>query len=181
MEKRFSIREIAEIGVLAALVFVATAFIKVGPIPTPAGPTMIKSGNIVCLLGALLFGKTKGGLAAGIGSMLYDLTDPAFTASAPFTFLFFFAMAFICGAVSHAGEPNRKRDLIACAAGAGTYLILHLGKSLITLLLEGSGLAAALAACGLKFITSGLNAVIAVFGAWLLVPVFRKALQSLHK
>ncbi len=76
MEKRFTIRDIAEIGVLAALVFVATAFIKIGPIPTPAGPTMIKSGNIICLLGALLFGKTKGGLAAGIGSMLYDLTDP---------------------------------------------------------------------------------------------------------
>jgi uncharacterized membrane protein len=181
MEKRFTIRDIAEIGVLAALVFVATAFIKIGPIPTPAGPTMIKSGYIVCLLGALLFGKTKGGLAAGIGSMLYDLTDPAFTASAPFTFLFFFAMAFVCGAVSHTGEPSRKRDLTACAVGAGTYLVLHLGKSLITLLLEGSGLAAALAACGLKFVTSGLNAAIAVFGAWLLAPVFRKALKSLHR
>lgn len=181
MEKRFSIREIAEIGVLAALVFVATAFIKVGPIPTPAGPTMIKSGNIVCLLGALLFGKTKGGLAAGIGSMLYDLTDPAFTASAPFTFLFFFIMAFVCGAVSRAGEPGRRRDLIACASGAGTYLVLHLGKSLVTLLLEGSGFAAAVAACGLKFVTSGFNAAVAVFAAWLLAPVFRKALSGLRR
>jgi hypothetical protein len=90
-------------------------------------------------------------------------------------------MAFVCGAVSHTGEPSRKRDLTACAVGAGTYLVLHLGKSLITLLLEGSGLAAALAACGLKFVTSGLNAAIAVFGAWLLAPVFRKALKSLHR
>ena len=66
-QKKFTVRDLAEIGVLAALVFVATYFLKIGPIPTPAGPTQLKMGNAVCLLGAMLFGKTKGGLAAGIG------------------------------------------------------------------------------------------------------------------
>ena len=93
-QKKFTVRDLAEIGVLAALVFVATYFIKFGPIPTLAGPTMLKTGNAVCLLGALLFGKTKGGLAAGIGSAMFDLTQPAFVAGAPFTFAFFFAIPY---------------------------------------------------------------------------------------
>jgi len=37
-QKKFTVRDLAEIGVLAALVFVATYFLKIGPIPTPAGP-----------------------------------------------------------------------------------------------------------------------------------------------
>ncbi|MBQ4118651.1 MAG: ECF transporter S component, partial [Oscillospiraceae bacterium] len=99
-QKKFTVRDLAEIGVLAALVFVATYFLKIGPIPTPAGPTQFKMGNAVCLLGAMVFGKTKGGLAAGIGSAMFDLTQPAFVAGAPFTFAFFFAMAYVCGWVS---------------------------------------------------------------------------------
>ena len=58
-QSKFTVRDLSEIGVLAALVFVATYFIKFGPIPTLAGPTMLKTGNAVCLLGAMLFGKTK--------------------------------------------------------------------------------------------------------------------------
>lgn len=182
--KKFTVRDLAEIGVLAALVFVATYFIKIGPIPTPAGPTMLKTGNAVCLIGAILFGKVKGGLAAGIGSALFDLTNPAFVADAPFTFIFFFIMAFVCGAVSHVGGntgANKKWNTIGAACGAFTYLVLHLGKSFITLVLEGSGAAAALAACGTKFITSGFNAVFAVVVAAILTPIFHKALSKRYK
>ena len=39
---KFSIYDTVIIGVMAALCFVSTAFLKIGPIPTPAGPTMIK-------------------------------------------------------------------------------------------------------------------------------------------
>lgn len=180
--KKFTVRDLAEIGVLAALVFVATYFLKIGPIPTPAGPTMLKTGNAVCLLGAMLFGKTKGGLAAGIGSMLYDLTDPAFTASAPFTFVFFFAMAFVCGVVSHLGKSGgTKMNLLGGICGAATYLVLYLSKSYIVLILGGSEAAAALTACGIKFITSGINAVFAVTVSVLLAPVFAKSLNKMYK
>jgi len=180
---KFSVRDMATVGVLAALVFVTTYFLKIGPIATPAGPTMIKVGNVVCILGALLFGGVRGGLAAGIGSMIYDLTDPAFVSSAPFTFVFFFLMAFICGVISHAhGRDGKdaKWNAVGAVAGAASYLVLHLGKTLITLMLSGSGLAAALTASGVKFITSGVNAVIAVVVSLLLAPVFRKALVGAH-
>lgn len=182
--KKFTVRDLAEIGVLAALVFVATYFLKIGPIPTPAGPTMLKTGNAVCLLGAMLFGKTKGGLAAGIGSMLYDLTDPAFAASAPFTFVFFFVMAFVCGAASHVGKGNGtsvKMNLLGGICGATSYIVLYLSKSFITLLLSGSDPHAAVAACGIKLITSGINAVFAVVVSVLLAPIFAKSLNRAYK
>lgn len=182
--KKFSVRDLAEIGVLAALVFVATYFLKIGPIATPAGPTMLKTGNAVCLLGAMLFGKTKGGLAAGIGSMLYDLTDPAFTASAPFTFVFFFVMAFVCGAISYAGGKNgldTKQNLFGAVCGAASYIVLSIGKSFIVLILGGSDAAAAAAACGTKLLTSGINAAFAVAVSVLLAPAFKKALSKVYK
>ena len=184
VKSKFTVRDLAEIGVLAALVFVATYFLKIGPIPTPAGPTQLKTGNAICLLGAMLFGKTKGGLAAGIGSAMFDLTQPAFVAGAPFTFAFFFAMSWVCGLVSKIGGndgTDRKQNLIGAVCGAGTYLVLHLGKSFITLLLQGSGAEAALVACGTKFVTSGINAVFAVVISVLLAPVCKKALNRAYR
>ena len=175
--KKFTVRDMAEIGVLAAIVFVATYFLKIGPIPTPAGPTMLKTGNAVCLLGGILFGKTKGGIAAGIGSMLYDLTDPAFAPS----FAFFFAMAFICGAISHgfgSDGTDGKRNFIAAAVGAFSYVLLTVAKSFVTLVLSGSEAAAALASCGTKALVSSVNAVFAVAVTVILAPVFRKALNK---
>lgn len=183
-QKKFTVRDLAEIGVLAALVFVASYFLKIGPIPTPAGPTQFKMGNAVCLLGALLFGKLKGGLASGIGSAMFDLTNPAFVASAPTTFINFFLMSFVCGWVSKIGGNDgtkTKRNIIAAICGAGTYLVLHLGKSFVTLLLEGSEVHAALVACGTKFVTSGINAVFAVVVSVILAPVCKKALDRAYR
>lgn len=182
--KKFTVRDLAEIGVLAALVFVATFFLKIGPIPTPAGPTQIKMGNAVCLLGAMLFGKTKGGLAAGIGSAMFDLTNPAFVASAPTTFINFFLMSFVCGWVSKIGGndgTDRKKNLIGAVCGAAAYLVLHLGKTFITLLLGGSSAGAALAACSTKLITSGFNAVIAVVISVIFAPICKKALDRAYR
>ena len=182
--KKFTVRDLAEIGVLAALVFVATYFIKIGPIPTLAGPTMLKTGNAICLLGAMLFGKTKGGLAAGIGSMIYDLTQPALVAGAPCTFAFFFALGYVCGLVSRIGGNDgtkTKQNIIGAVCGAVTYLILHLGKSFITLVLEGSAASAALAACSTKLVTSGINAIFAIVVSALLAPVCKKALNRAYR
>ena len=181
--KKFTVRDLVEVGVLAALVFVATYFLKIGPIATPAGPTMLKTGNAVCLLGAMIFGKTKGGLAAGIGSMLFDLSNPSFVASAPFTLVFFFIMAFVCGAVSHAGGrdgTDTKQNIIGAVCGALSYIVLSIGKSYITLRISGSDPAAAAVSCSTKLITSGINAAFAVAVSVLLAPVFIKALKKAY-
>ena len=70
MEKKtfFTVRNLALIGVLAAIVFVLTKFISI-PIPSPLGKTALSVGNAMCVLSALLFGPAVGGLAAGIGNI----------------------------------------------------------------------------------------------------------------
>ena len=177
--KGITVYDIVVIGLMAAMVFVCTMFLKIGPIPTPAGPTQIKTGNIVCLLSGLLFGGWRGGLAAGIGSALFDLSDPAFVESAPYTLVFFFAMGAVCGFISHAGQQgtSTRRDVIGAIAGSLSYLVLHIGKSILLLVLAGSSFPAAVAACSVKLITSGINAAVAVVASVLLAPVLRRALS----
>lgn len=177
--KRFTVYDLAVIGLMAAVCFVVSYFIKI-EIPTPAGPTMIKLGNAFCLLAGMLFGGLRGGLAAGIGSMFYDLTSPAFVPYAPFTLVFFFLMAFVCGCFSKIGwrkGHSVRWDLTGAVCGSVLYLILHFTRSIGELVLAGSDFYAALTAMSLKFVTSGINAVIAVLLSVLLAAILRPAIQ----
>ena len=74
--------------------FVLTKFISI-PIPSPLGKTALSVGNAMCVLSALLFGPAVGGLAAGIGNALVDLTDPAWAPEFWITFINKFLMAFV--------------------------------------------------------------------------------------
>lgn len=91
-----SVYRVAAVGVFAALVFVSN-MVSI-PIPVAIGDvSRIHLGNIFCLLSGFVLGPVGGGLAAGIGSALYDVTNPAYIASAPFTFVFKFLLAAVCG------------------------------------------------------------------------------------
>jgi uncharacterized membrane protein len=128
--KRITIRQVALIGILSAMVYVTSAFLQI-PIPTAIGNTRLHMGNVMCLLSGLLLGPVYGGLAAGIGSMFFDLLNPAYIASAPFTFAFKFTMAWVCGQLAHR-QPAKNGWLIAGAVlGAMTYVILYLSKSFL--------------------------------------------------
>ncbi len=167
-------------AVMAAMIFVATYFLKI-PISTPAGPTMLKVSNILILLAGILFGGVYGGIAAGIGSGLYDLLDPVYISSAPLTFVRFFIMAFVCGVIANSGDSKGtsfKRNLIGTLTGALTYWLLYIGESVIKLMLEGSAFVPALTAVSPKMITSGINQVVAVVGAMLLFVPLNKALKK---
>lgn len=101
----FGLYDIVMVGVMAAIVFVLTYFVKI-QIPTPTGPVMFKTANIFILLSGLLLGGVRGGLAAGIGSMIYDLLDPAYVTESWVTFIRFFLVAFICGVIAYARKSN---------------------------------------------------------------------------
>lgn len=177
--KKFTTYDIVAVGLMTSIIFVLTYFIKI-TIPTPAGDTMLKVANAFCLLGGILFGGVKGGLAAGLGSMLYDLTDPRFVSSAPTTFLFFFFMAFVCGTIANykidSENPlTQKRVIISASAGAITYFVLYITKSVISQIVAARGLTedlvtggffeqaqVAIIACVPKMITSGTNVIIAI-------------------
>lgn len=137
---RFTLYRIVIIGLMAAMVFVCTMFLGIR-IPTPTGTTQLKTANAICLLTGLLFGGWTGGLAAGIGSALFDLTYPEWAAGAWLTFLFFFAMGAICGGIAHAGGAagkNKARNWVAAICGAVGYWLLYIGKSIVVLCLGGS-------------------------------------------
>ena len=94
------------VGLMAALVFVGN-YLQV-KIPNGVLVTRIHFGNSMCLLAGLIFGPIGGGLASGIGAALYDLIDPVYIISAPFTFLSKFAMGFVCGALASRYKGEKK-------------------------------------------------------------------------
>lgn len=168
------------VGVMAALIFVATYFIRI-EIPTPTGVTMLKVGNILCLLAGMLFGGLYGGLSAGIGSMLFDLLNPKYVASAPFTLVFFFIMGCVCGTISHLNGKkglDTKQNIIAAVSGAFSYWLLYIGKSTIVLMLAGSAFVPALVANSTKMVTSGINGLIAVVCSVIIAKPLNKALRN---
>lgn len=179
-KSRFTLYRIVIIGLMAAMVFVCTMFLGIR-IPTPTGTTQLKTANAICLLTGLLFGGWTGGLAAGIGSALFDLTYPEWAAGAWLTFIFFFAMGAICGGIAHAGGAagkNKARNWLAAVCGAVGYWLLYVGKSIIVLCLSGSAFSAAFIATTPKMLTGGINAVFAVVVSNLLAALLRPKLEA---
>ncbi len=172
--------DVVVVGLMAALCFAAIN-IKID-VPTPMGPTMMHLGNMVCLLSGMLLGGVRGGLAAGMGSMFYDLTNPAYVAGAPFTFLFKFIMAFIAGVTARSGGAEGKnipKNVLGCVLGEIAYIILYLGKSFISsYYLQKNALEAVLASLVPKLFSSTVNAVVATIGSIILLPVFMTVMKK---
>ena len=176
---RFTIYDMSVVGVMAAVVFVVTYFIKI-PVPTPAGQVMIKLANAFCLLAGVLFGGLRGGLAAGIGSMFYDLLDPVYITDAPLTLVRFFLMAFICGLICQGGAartPSLSRMILGTAAGSLFSLVFYFVQSVVKQLLLGQPFDTACLQCIPKMTVSGINAAVAVVVSCLLAPLCRKGLE----
>ncbi len=175
-----SIYYIAAVGLFAALVFVSN-YLSI-PIPVAIGSvSRIHLANIFCLLSGFVLGPVGGGLAAGIGSALYDLLSPAYIASAPFTLVFKFLLACVCGLVAYGGgkkADSHGRNIIAAVCGSAAYMILYLSKGFVEGLLLGSAMGTVLTAVFTKFLTSGTNAIIAVVVS---VPLFTAIRMALKK
>lgn len=180
-KKMGNVMFIAMIGVMGAVCFAAN-FLYV-PLPPIAGTTpRIHLGNIMCLLSGLILGPIPGGIAAGVGSMFFDLTNPLYIASAPFTLIFKFLMAFVCGKIAWGKNTEAKlfkRNIFAAAMGQLAYLVLYLGKDLITnLYFNRLEIETALLSLLQKGVTSGINAIIAVVFAVPLAFALRKGLDQ---
>lgn len=124
---KLTTKKITYTGLFIALVFIFSAFFQI-PLKTPMGDTRFHLGNVFCLLGGIILGPGLGGLAAGIGSAIFDLTNPLYFASAPFTFINKFMMGFVAGLVFHKVKiKNEKlRAALAGLCGQVTYIILYL-------------------------------------------------------
>ena len=182
MKKKITVQEITLIGLMAAMVYVASAFLQI-PIPTAIGNTRIHMGNVMCLLSGLILGPVWGGMSAGIGSAFFDLTNPAYITSAPFTFAFKFLMAWVCGILYKKWQNHGKTVLysaIAGAAGAITYVILYLSKNFVEdYIILRLPLQGVMVDIGQKGIVSLANGIIAVIVAVPLSLAIRPAVKKM--
>lgn len=171
---RKTLYRIIIVGLMAALVY-AGNYLQI-KIPNGVLVTRIHLGNSMCLLAGLLFGALNGGLASGIGAGLYDLFDPVYIVSAPYTFISKFAMGMTAGLLRTNNE--KKRVITAAIVGQVTYIVLYLLKTYVTIIILGGTSQAAWAAVGTNAITSTVNAILAVVIAVPLYFMLRAALKN---
>ena len=119
-------------AMMIAIVFVGN-YLRV-KIPVPlGGVTSFTLANILCALSGILLGPIHGFLAAGLGSAIFDLMDPAYVAEAPITFCTKGMYGLIAGLVLHTVFKSAKDkygpQLVATICAAVTYMALYLVKN----------------------------------------------------
>ena len=165
---------IVTVGLMAALVYVGN-YLQI-KIPNGGLVTRIHLGNSMCLLAGLLFGRLRGGLSSGIGAALYDLFDPVYIVSAPYTFFSKFAMGFTAGHIRKHSKNEKSAVIWAAVAGQLVYIVLYLLKTFISQILLGEPVSVALKLTGVNAITSTINGVLACVIAVPLYFALSKAL-----
>ena len=181
MNQKISTKRIAMAGLLAALTAVGSA-IRITVPADLVGTSSIHLGNIFCALSGVLLGPGLGGLASGLGSAIYDMTNPLYISECWLTFLMKGAYALAAGLVfRHLHLKEYLRDLIATTAGALTYAVLYLGKSYLkAVVVSGLTADAALIAAGAKLPATIFNMAVAMVVAPVLAKAIRKALEQNH-
>lgn len=184
MEKKqkISTRKIVFVALMAALTVVGSALRIQLPVAI-GSTTAFHLGNIFCALSGILLGPWLGGLAAGLGSFLYDIMSN-YISECWITFLTKGAYGMVAGLIAWGSTKNWNyvKALIATVAGALTYAVLYLAKSYFYngLLVHGYTSSAALADVVAKLPATTFNAVVAIVFAPVLAVSIRKALEHNH-
>lgn len=178
--KTITTKQIVLVALLAALTC-AGSFLRI-KVPSVVGTSAFHLGNILCALSGILLGPWLGGLAAGLGSAIYDMLDPIYISECWLTFLMKGAYGLIAGLVIRCGNDRRSygKATLAAAAGALTYALLYLSKTFFYsgMLLHGLTADAAWVTTIGKLPPTVFNAVVAIVGAPLLSITLRKALAK---
>ena len=148
-----------------------------------AGTTAFHLGNIMCALSGLLLGPWLGGLAAGLGSAIYDMFDPVYISECWLTFLMKGAYGLAAGLIAHAGRKDwgYLKAALASSTGAVLYALLYLAKSYYkAVFVQGVTHEAGLLALGTKLPATIFNAAVAIIFAPILAVAIRKALKQNH-
>ena len=90
-----NVNKLTMLGMMTALVFVSNYLRITMPIAI-GGRTSFTLANIMCCLSGLLLGPV-GGFASGLGSAIYDLTNPAYAPECWITFLTKGVMGMVAG------------------------------------------------------------------------------------
>ena len=182
MKQKISTRRIVLAALMAALTVVGSAIRVTIPVDI-AGTTSFHLGNIMCALSGLLLGPGLGGLAAGLGSAIYDMTNPLYISEAWLTFLMKGSYGLMAGLVAWLGNKNWGyiKAVLASLTGAATYALLYLGKTYLkAMIVQGVAPAGALIAVTAKIPATIFNAAVAIIFAPILGVAIRKALTKNH-
>lgn len=184
MKSTITTKKIVITALLAALTVVGSAIRVTIPIDI-GGNTSFHLGNILCALAGLLLGPWYGGLAAGIGSAIYDCLNPIYISECWITFLSKGAYGVVAGLIARYGIRLLRREylisVLATAAGAVTYAVLYLLKSYIKgiFVQELTREGAMLTVAG-KLPATIFNGVVAIIFAPILYIAIKKALEKNH-
>lgn len=187
--QKSSTKKIAMTAVLAALTVAGSALRITLPLDI-AGTTSFHLGNIVCALCGILLGPWWGGVAAGLGSAIYDMLNPLYISECWITFLTKGAYGLVAGLIAWMGHKKGQstlrisyvKALLATVAGALTYAVLYLSKSYFYsgLFLHGLTPEAALLNVSTKLPATTFNACVAIIAAPLLAVALSKTLKKAH-
>ncbi len=178
----FTTKKIVLAALLAALTVAGSALRITLPLSI-AGTTSFHLGNIMCALSGILLGPWLGGLAAGLGSAIYDMMNPLYISQCWLTFLLKGMYGLAAGMVMYFGKKWNFRYgkyTIAAAAGAVSYAAVYFVKTYFYSGLFVNGLtpeAAAILVAG-KIPSTVFNGVLAILLAPPLAIAIRKALEK---
>jgi len=123
-----STKKLVLAALMAALTVVGSALRITLPLDI-GGTTSFHLGNIMCALSGIFLGPWLGGMAAGLGSAIYDMMNPLYISECWITFLTKGAYALAVGLVIGKKPYGYWKAAIATTAGAVTYALLYLAKS----------------------------------------------------
>lgn len=177
-----STKRMAFTALMAALTCAGSAIRVTMPIQI-GDTTSIHLGNIMCALSGILLGPWLGGLAAGLGSAIYDMFNPMYIAEAWMTFLMKGAYGLIPGLIMLLWKKEWKawQAAVAASGGALAYAALYLLKTYWkSVLVKGYLHEAAMLAVFAKVPSTVFNGVVAIIFAPILAMSIRHALESNH-
>ena len=181
-KRPISTKRIVLAALMAALTIVGSAIRITMPIDI-AGTTSFHLGNIMCALSGILLGPWLGGLAAGLGSFLYDMTNPLYIDEAWLTFLMKGLYGLLPGLTMLFWKNNwgTVKAAIATVPGAVVYALLYLLKNYYKCVwIKFMTHEAAMIAVAGKVPATIFNAVVAIIFAPILAVAIRKALEKNH-
>ncbi len=180
-KQTISTKRIAMAALMAALTVVGSGMRITVPLEI-TGTTSFHLGNIMCALSGILLGPWLGGGAAGLGSFLYDMTNPLYVKEAWITFLTKAAYGVAAGSIAWSGKKpwGYGKALAGTILGAVTYAILYLCKGYFYdgILWHGLSANAAWLSIVPKFPATVFNAAVAILFAPLLAVAIKKALEK---
>ena len=180
-KQSISTKKIVFAALMAALTVAGSALRITLPVDI-AGTTSFHLGNIMCALSGILLGPWLGGLAAGLGSAIYDLMNPLYISEAWITFITKAVYGLVPGLLMLLWKKNWGvgKAAVAASGGAVAYAALYLFKTYFYSgrLLKGLTHEAAMLAVATKIPATIFNAVIAIVFAPILAVAIRKALEK---